>query len=129
MNKVFQAIILFLVGGMYLAVPLGTVWGWTRWSIRSYPRTSWSMLSLIGFIFATASVVLAISSLIYAHAIGGFPFYDPLLLRIYRTGTLFSLLGILFSLIGVWGPNPLRWHAGFCSTGTLLFWFFSATGE
>jgi hypothetical protein len=129
MSKVFQAVVLVLVVGMYLALPLMTIWGWMRWAAHSHPRTSSSILSLIGFTFASASVVLAISSLIYAHATGGFPFYDPLLLRIYRTGTLFSLLGIAFSLSGVWRPSPLRWHAGLCSTGTLLFWFFSAMGE
>lgn len=101
MGKIFQAVVLALVAGMYLAVPLMTIWGWVRWASRSRPRTSFSILSLIGFTFATASVVLAICSLIYAHTIGGFPFYDPLLLRIYRTGTLLSLLGILFSVIGV----------------------------
>jgi hypothetical protein len=129
MSKIFQVVVLVLVAGMYISLPPMTIWGWMRWASRSRPRTSFSIISLVGFTFATGSVVLAICSLVYAHAIGGFRFYDPLLLRIYRTGTLFSLLGIVFSLVGVWRPSSLRWHAGLCSTGTLLFWFFSAMGE
>jgi hypothetical protein len=50
--------------------------------------TLFSVLSLIGFTLASASGLLAVSSVLYAHAIGGFPFYDPRLLRIYRWGDL-----------------------------------------
>jgi hypothetical protein len=77
----------------------------------------------------TASGLLATSSVLYAHAIGGFPFYDPLLLRIYRWGALLSLSGTVFAFIGVWRPGPLRWHAPACAVGTLLFWFAAAMGE
>jgi len=84
---------------------------------------------VIGFTLATLSGVLAISSVVYAHAIGGFPFYDPLLMKIYGLGAVLSLAGILFSLSGIWRPSVLRWHAPVCSVGTLLFWFFSAMGE
>jgi hypothetical protein len=129
MNKVTQSIILFLVGGIYLAVLLVTAWGWIRWAVRPYPRTWFSIMSLVGFTFATASVGLAISSGIYAHEIGGFPFYDPLLMQIFRTGFLLSVTGILFSVIGAWRPNPFRWHAGVCAIGTLVFWLMSGLGE
>jgi hypothetical protein len=129
MNKVFQAVVLALVVGMYLALPLMTIWGWMRWAGRSQPRTSSSILSLIGFIFSTASVVLAISSLVYAHVIGGFRSTIRFCCESIGLGLGFPYWASFFSLIGVWRPSPLRWHAGLCSTGTLLFWFFSAMGE
>jgi hypothetical membrane protein len=130
MNKVAQPVILILyVVGMYIALPAAMIWGWVRWLKRKQPRTPFSILSLIGFALATVSGLLATSSVLYAHAIGGFPFYDPLLLRIYRWGALLSLSGTAFALIGVWRPGPLRWHAPTCAVGTLLFWFAAAMGE
>lgn len=44
----------------------------------------------------TASGLLAVSSLVWAHAIGGFPYYDPRLLRMYRWGGLLSLSSLVF---------------------------------
>jgi len=104
-------------------------WGWARWFRRTQPRTVPAILSLIGFTLATASGLLAVSSVLYAHAIGGFPFYDPRLLRVYRWGGLLSLSGLVFGIAGVWRPGPVRWLAPVCSFGTLLFWFASAMGE
>jgi len=67
--------------------------------------------------FGTVTVALALGSLIYAHAIGGFPYYDPRLLRIYRWGTGLSLLGVVFGIGGVWRRSALRWHAPALSVG------------
>jgi len=86
-------------------------------------------MSLIGFAFATASALLAISTEVYAKAIGGFTFYDPTLLRIYRYGALLSLSGIVFSFAGIWRTNALRWFALICSVGTLMYWFMMASSE
>ena len=121
-------LVLFAVG-VYVGLPALMVWGWVRWFRRTQPRTLPSILSLIGFTLATASGLLAVSSVTYAHAIGGFPFYDPRLLRMYRWGGLLSLSGIVFGIGGVWRPGPVRWLAPVCSVGTLLFWFASAMGE
>jgi hypothetical protein len=129
MNEILEITLSVAVIGIYIAMPLMVIWGWVRWANHAHIRSLSSILSLIGFSLATASGILAVSSLIYAHTIGGFPFYDPLLLRIYRIGDLLSLTGILFSLSGAWRPSPLRWHAPICCTGTLLFWFASAMGE
>jgi hypothetical protein len=114
---------------MYIGVPLITLWGWTRWTRSSRVRTLSAILSLIGLTFGTASVILAILSLAYAHARGGFPYYDPLLLKIYGTGGLFSFLALGFSIGGLWRPNCVRWQATVCAIGTLFFWFASAMGE
>lgn len=130
MNKAAGSVVLVLfVVGVYIALPAVMTWGWVRWWKRTQPRTPFSILSLIGFTLATASGLLAISAMLYARAVGGFPFYDPLLLRIYRWGALLSLSGIVFAVIGVWRPSPLRWHAPACAIGTLLFWFAAAMGE
>jgi hypothetical protein len=113
----------------YLITPAMMIWGWTRWLPRPRLRTLPSILSLIGFILATTSALLAVSSLVYAQMIGGFPFYDPLLMKIYRWGGLISLAGVLFGFSGIWRSSSVRWHAPACAVGMLLFWALAAEGE
>jgi hypothetical protein len=64
--------------------------------------------ALVGFVLATASCLLAVSTMAYARLIGGFPFYDPLLIKIYGGGILLSLAGIGFALSDVRQRGPLR---------------------
>ncbi|MGD0801219.1 MAG: hypothetical protein ABR906_07890, partial [Terracidiphilus sp.] len=87
---IFEAIGIWLM----VSVPFALIWGWLRWWKQTDKRNLFSILSLIGFAFATASALLGVSTAIYAKLIGGFPFYDPTLLRIYRYGALISSLGI-----------------------------------
>jgi hypothetical protein len=122
-------VLTLLIIGAYLGVPVILVWGWLRWSRHPRERNLLAALSLTGFAFASASAALAAGSILYAHAIGGFPFYDPRLLRIYRCGALLSLSALALSIPGMWRPNLLRWHAPGLSLGTLVFWFLSASGE
>jgi hypothetical protein len=128
--KALESVLLVLFAlAVYGGVPALMVWGWVRWLRRTQPRTLPVILSLIGFTLATASGLLAFSSVVWAHAIGGFPYYDPRLLRMYRWGGLLSLSGLVFGIGGLWRPGPVRWLAPVCSLGTALFWFASAMGE
>jgi hypothetical protein len=126
-----SAIILELLVAMvfYFAMPAGFVWGWVKWATRKQTLAVAAFLSLVGFTFATASALLAASSVLYAQAMGGFAFYDPLLITIFRWGVLLSLSGTLFGLMGIWRPGPLRWFAPTCSIGILLFWLAAAMAE
>ena len=105
------------------------IWGWTRWASDRQPRSHQSILALIGFTLASVSALLAISSMLYAYVIGGFRYYDPLLLRIFVCGGLLSVAGIVFAVAGARESSTLRWHAVGFSAGMLLFWFMSALGE
>jgi hypothetical protein len=118
---------LFFVIALGLSVAL--IFGWLRWWKQAKTRNLSSIMSLIGFALATASALLAVSTAVYAKAIGGFPFYDPAVLRIYRYGVLISLSGIMFSLAGLWRPCALRWYAPLCSLGALMYWFLQASTE
>ena len=111
-----------------LGVPFLTVWGWIRWSKNQDRRTLVSKLSLAGFAFATASSGLALLTWLVAMT-KGFRFYDPLLLTIYKAGLLLSLAGLLFGILGVWRPGPVRWHAPVCALGMLCFWVTIASLE
>jgi hypothetical protein len=124
-----SAVLLILLVAVYVSVPAVMISGWGRWYRRAQPHNAASILSLIGFTLATASVMLALGSVIYALAIGGFAYYDPLLLSIYRCGILLALAGFAFAVIGVWRPHDLRWHSPLLSVGMLLFWFLMAIGE
>ena len=120
--------VLFRVG-FCIAMPALMTRGWIRWYRHTQPRTVPAILSSIGLALATASAFLAVSSVLYAHAIGGFPYYDPRLLRIFRWGGWLSLSGLVLGIAGVWRPSPVRWFAPVCSLGIAFFWFASAMGE
>jgi hypothetical protein len=114
---------------VYLGIACILYFGWRHLKPKSERYTIFSALSLLGFGFGTASALLAVSSVVYAHAIGGFRYYDPRLLRIYRWGFLLSVTGFLFSVGGVWRPNAWRWYSPLLSLGMLLLWFTYAMGE
>jgi len=114
---------------IYVALPITLTWGWVRWVKRREFRTASPILSFIGFLLASASALLAIATMVYAARIGGFPYYDSRLLRIYRWGLLLSCAGIIFSIGGAWRPSVLRWYAPAAAIGMFLFWFAMATTE
>jgi hypothetical protein len=124
-----QVIFGILFGFGYVVAPIMLIWGWARWLGRPKQRSIPSILSLIGFVFATASGLVAVASAAYAQVIHGFALYDPLLLRMFRTGSLLSLAGILFGIGGAMRPNSLRWHAPVSAAGMLALWFVAALGE
>jgi hypothetical protein len=125
MNVFFAALI---VAG-FIAAPSLLVWGWLRWIQRPKLRRLCPTLSLAGFLFAAASVLLAVSSVMYSFGVGGFRYYDPHLLKIFRWGILLSLFGIVLAMSGVWRPSSLRWHAPASVLGNPMFWIMAAEGN
>ena len=121
-------ILVILSVAIYLVPPLLVVWGWVRWAMRPKPRSLASNMSLLGFVLATASAMLAVSAIAYAQ-VHHFPYYDPLLLRIFAGGALLSIAGIVFGIGGVWRPSSLRWHAPVSGVCMLVFWMMMASGE
>jgi len=113
----------------YVGVPVVLVVGWVKWIRRSTEVGTLARLSLFGFGIATSSAALATYTLTYSIFIGGFPFYDPLLLKFYRWGFGISVLAVFVSLLGVWRKSILRWYALALSCGMCLVWFIWAVGE
>jgi hypothetical protein len=122
------ALIVFAIA-LYVVLPVAIVVGWVRWVRGRSPESSLSRLSLFAFALATCSGVLAMISLVYAHAIGGFPYYDPRLLRFYRWGGILADAGLVLGIIGCWRRNPLRWYAPLCALGMSVFWVAAAMSE
>ena len=114
---------------IYFGPPIIIFWGWVRWKIEKGRITWGATLSLLGFGLATLACFMAIGTAIYGAAVGGFPFYDRRLLRMYFLGAVCSLFGLILGLAGIWHRNPIRWHAPAASLGMLLFWLASATSE
>lgn len=113
----------------YIALPMVLITGWRRW-LRRVPQQGLSgVLALAGFTLGSGSAVLAVGSIAYAMATGGFRYYAPAIIAIYRIGILLSLAGLAFAIGGVWKPNALRWQAPVLSFGMLLLWFIWASGE
>ena len=83
----------------YGVAPAMLVWGWVRWGKHPKLRTVPSILSLVGFIFATASATLAVSSLMYSHFHPDprFAIFYPLLFNMSRCGVLISFAGVFLA--------------------------------
>jgi hypothetical protein len=129
MSTFMQVFFVPLIVGGFIGAPALVVWGWLRWMQRPKQRTLCPNLSLVGFLFATASTLLAVLSVMYSFGVGGFRYYDPHLLKIFRWGILLSLAGIVLGISGVWRPSPLRWHAPASAVGTLIFWIIAVSME
>jgi|SRR5438552_473503 len=120
-------IALFLTG--LLLSPTILIWGWARWLRLPKQKTITAMLSFLGFVIATLSALIAVSGIVYSFAIGGFPYYDPLLMKIMGVGGLLSLGSLILALGGSWRANSLRWHAPVSAIATLAFWLAAVAGE
>jgi hypothetical protein len=113
----------------FMCLPCALIWGWVKFYRSEKQKSALQILSALGFSLATISALLAIGTHLYALSIGGFPYYDPRLLRMYALGALMSFLGFLMGIAGLWQPHPLRWLAPICSAGMFFFWLLSASGE
>lgn len=123
-----ERLLLLLLISAYIAVPVVLVTGWIRW--RRRPSGDPGLrISLIGFVLGSASALLAACSILVAFLSGGFRYYDPVLLQIYRIGILLSLGGLVCAAIGAFRRSILRWHALVLSLGMLALWFMWAAGE
>lgn len=91
----------------YLVSPVLLICGWAQWVRQPKLRTATSILSLVGFVFANTSALLAIAAIAYAQ-IHRFPHQDPLLIKLYRVGVVLSRCGIVFGIGGVWRSSALR---------------------
>lgn len=100
-----------------------------RW-LRSSPRIAiptWRGYSAISaFSLAGISLIMWVVLFAWAQAIGGFGFYNPVVLRFYRWGFLTGAAGLLISLIG---KGKLRWPACGLSALMAFLWLAAATSE
>ena len=128
MKKSVESIFVILFAFSYFVSPVLLFWGWVRWLKQSKLRTITSLLSLSGFVLASASAILALLSIPYAQ-VHGFGYYDPSLMRIFRWGVLLSLTGLCLGIGGACRTSSLRWFSPLAALGTLAFWLFSAAGE
>ncbi|MEQ1353076.1 MAG: hypothetical protein ABLT11_03600 [Candidatus Acidiferrum sp.] len=118
-----QVLFLVLYAGA-VGAPALLAWGWIRWVRSAKELTSWRILSLVGFVFATASFFAVVSLLAYSQSLGGGlqHFNDPLFLKISEWGELLSKIGIILGFSGAWRRGPLQWHAPASGTAMLMWW-------
>jgi hypothetical protein len=121
-----SALFLVVVAWVAVALPAVMVWGWVRWAKSAARRTIFSRLSLTGFVLANLSVLLALSSLFFAHTMGSSPIQNSLLLKLSSAGLILAALGVALAFCCVWRASALRWPCVLCAGGILAFWLFSA---
>ena len=113
----------------FLVWPIATIFGWYRWTGAEPDTSIVGVLSLSGHSFATLSLLLAVAAVFVGDTLGGFRFWDPSLLKIYRVGLALSVVGLTLAICGAWKSGPLRWSAPLAALGAMLFWFASAMTE
>jgi len=106
-------------------LPAMTIWGWFRWAQQRDFKQFGSFVSLIAFICATLSGMLALFSVVYVQS-AQLTAYDFRWARLLRIGLLISASAVLLSLFGIWRRSSLRWHAPACAIGMLFVWAMMA---
>src|SRR4051812_49053602 len=101
-----QMLLIAITIAVLTSGPLLFISGWFLCIRRPREAGVFPALSLLGFVIGSLSTLLAAGAFVYGQAIGGFPYYDPRLLRIVRLGLILSLVAILFGLAGVWKRSP-----------------------
>jgi len=121
---------LVVIVGINIAPPILVIWGWARWVKRARPQPWLSVMSAVSLALTSTSLLLALATIAYAQAIGGFPYGgDPTLVNIYRSAFLLTASAIITSLIGMVRPGPLQALAPVCATGAFLYWVIQTAGE
>jgi hypothetical protein len=91
------------------------------------PKPAWRGYTAVGAVgLSGISVCLWVTSLIWARAIGGFGYYDPVLLQFFRWGSVTGLAGLAASFVAT---GKLRWPTCGLSMLMVLLWFMAAMGE
>ena len=122
LRQLFSLLFLWLP----LLILFWAVWRWARATPRIATPAWRSYVAFAATAFVGLSALLWVISLVWARVIGGFPFYDPILLRFYRWGFLTGAVGLLTSLIG---KGKLRWPSCGLSALMIFLWFAAASSE
>ncbi|MGB7281292.1 MAG: hypothetical protein WBE13_03435 [Candidatus Acidiferrum sp.] len=119
---VFPYVVFVLQAGVFC-------WALRRW-LQASPRISppaWrSYTAICAFCFAVVSFVLWLVLFVWARVVGGFPYYDPFVLRFYGFGLLTGTMGLVGGLIG---KGKLRWPACGMSALMAFLWLAAASSE
>jgi len=69
---------------------------------RGVANSGWRSRAQLGaWVMACSSALLFLGTVLYVKVNGGFAYYDPTLMRVYRYGAVAALAGVLSGLLGV----------------------------
>lgn len=112
-----------------ILAPSVFAWGFWRWR-ETKPRFEeplWrSYWGLAAFGLGGLSLLLWITSIVWALAVAGFPYFDPGLLKFYRAGLYLSLAGVFAS---VPSQGKLRWPGFLVSFMMAVLWMLTASRQ
>ena len=126
MSRSVEALMALMALLGYIVAPVTLISAWIRWISQPRHWSATSVCSFASLVLATASGMVAISSVVWAQAIGGFGWYDPRLMKMMAWGLLLSVSAVVLSFGGVWRRNELRWQSPVASIGTAAFWLLVA---
>ena len=125
-----DAVLSYLFGGLWVGLPPAALililWHGMRRSPRVAEPTWRGYFAIVAAGLAGISVALWVGSFVWAHRIGGFAYYDPVLMRFYRWGSVTGLGGLV---CGFGGAGKLKWPVCGLATIMTLLWLIAATGE
>ena len=106
------------------------VFGWKAiLATRHDPARRFRPLTIGAWSLASASAALFLGSAAKAMLIRPFPYYDPVLLLIYKIGLLLALLALLVSLAQLGHRTRMLASAAGLSLVMLAVWVFQASLE
>ncbi len=116
---------------LFSALLAWMIWGWVSWKKFRLARPEVKgYFSVVGFSLASLVAITQIVMGTYAMAIGGFPFFDPTLLKIYSFCFFTAILAMVCSLVAcIAEKSPLNWKAGVLSLFLWLLVIAQMMGE
>ena len=121
-----RVILLPLLLGLPVLMLVWALWRWWHTAPLIIQPAWRSYVAFIAITLGGISSLLWLVSIVWAGVIGGFAYYDPVVLRFYRWGFFTGVAGFLISFAG---KGKLRWPACGLSFLMAMLWMMAATSE
>lgn len=109
--------------GMLVVVAAVPTWGWVRWMRQPHESGAWPNIAAGALAVTSVSCLLAFTFFVRSFFVDVMLYNDPVGKQIAGAGFLSAFFGLLISLLAVWRPSRVRWHALASSIILMILWF------
>ncbi len=121
-----MAVVFFLA---IVALIWWPIYGWQKWFVlRRESSTKPLYGTTVAWALASASAILYLGTILVGQ-IRRWPFYDPVLMAIYKIGLLLALVGLLSGIVLLVLRRKLALHTTAISALMLGLWLLAASME